>query len=108
MAFDARLELSGGVARITLAGELDASVAAVFKEKVEEAIQQGSRALVLDLKDLAYVASAGIRVLVFAMQKTGGRARIYAIAPQDQVRETFEMTGLQHSLHIQEEFSPLD
>ncbi len=108
MAFDAKLELNGGVAHITLAGELDASVAPLFKQKVEEAIRRDSRALVLEMRDLSYVASAGIRVLVFAMQKTGGKARIYAVAPQDQVRETFEMTGLQHSLTIQDAFAPVD
>jgi anti-anti-sigma factor len=108
MAFDARLEMTGGIAKITLSGELDASVAATFKQKVEEAIQHENKTLVLFMQDLAYVASAGIRVLVFAMQKMGSNAQIYAIAPQDQVRETFEMTGLQHSLHIQEEYSPVE
>lgn len=36
MAFSATLETVGNVAKITLAGELDASTAPEFKHKVEE------------------------------------------------------------------------
>jgi len=59
-----------------------------------------AKRLVLMLRDLDYIASAGIRVLVFAKQKMGSSVDIYVVAPQDQVRETFEMTGLQNSLVI--------
>ena len=108
MAFDVSMEITDGTAEITLSGELDASVATTFKEKVEEAAAQEAKSLVLHLKDLDYMASAGIRVLVFAMQKMGSDVRIYAVAPQAQVRETFEMTGLQHSIQIQEKYSPVE
>ncbi|GAK55461.1 anti-sigma factor antagonist [Candidatus Vecturithrix granuli] len=101
MAFDVTLEMvKGTIAKITLSGELDASVAAQFKAKVEEAAAQKAKRLVLMLQDLSYIASAGIRVLIFAKQKMGSGVDIFVVAPQEQVMETLEMTGLQYSVEV--------
>ena len=105
MAFDVSLEMTEKkVAKITLSGELDASVAAQFKEKVEGAAKEGAKRLVLLMKDLEYIASAGIRVLIFAKQKMGSDVDVYVISPQEQIKETLEMTGLQYSVEILEEY----
>ena len=101
MAFDATLEMvKENIAKITLSGELDASVAAQFKTKVEEAAANQAKRLVLMLQDLSYIASAGIRVLIFAKQKMGAGVDIFVVAPQEQVMETLEMTGLQYSVEV--------
>ncbi len=104
MAFDAKLEMAGGIAKITLSGELDASAAPAFRAQIERAGEQRPRHLVLLMRDLVYIASAGLRVLIFAKQKMGGEVDVYAIAPQEQVMDTFEMTGFHHSLHILDEY----
>ena len=101
MAFNVSLEMTENkVAKITLAGELDASVAAQFKAQVEEAAKQGAKRVVLLMKDLEYVSSAGIRVLIFAKQKMGKGVDVLVVEPQPQIKETLEMTGLQHSVEI--------
>ncbi len=101
MALTATLEMTEKkVAKITLAGELDANVAAQFKEKVEEAAKQGAKRLALLLKDLEYIASAGIRVLIFAKQKMGSGVDILVVEPQEQIKETLEMTGLLYSVEV--------
>ena len=101
MAFDATLEMaSNGVAKIFLTGELDASVATDFRSKVEEAHTQGAKRVALMLSGLDYIASAGIRVLVFARQKMGSDVEIFAVSPTPQVNETIEMTGLHYSLKV--------
>ena len=100
MAFSVSLEMTEKkVAKITLAGELDASVAVQFKAQVEEAAQQGAKRLVLLMRDLEYVASAGIRVLIFAKQKMKD-VDIFVVEPQEQIKETLEMTGLQYSVEM--------
>lgn len=105
MAFDVKSELSEqGIAKVTLSGELDASSAPIFKAEVEKLAGKGVKRLVLMMRDLSYMASAGIRVLVFAKQKMGSAVDIYAVAPQEQVVETFEMTGLQHSLVVMKRY----
>jgi anti-anti-sigma factor len=105
MAFDVKSEMTKqGIAKVTLSGELDASVAPLFKAEVEKMANGNAKRLVLLMHDLVYIASAGIRVLVFAKQKMGAEIDIYVIAPQEQVMETFEMTGLQHSLVIMKRY----
>jgi anti-anti-sigma factor len=106
MAFNATLEMSGNIAKITLSGELDASVAPAFRAEIERGAEQQPKHLVLLLQDLDYIASAGLRVLIFAKQKMGAEVDIYAIAPQEQVLETLEMTGLHHSLQILDAYDP--
>lgn len=98
MAFDANLEVSNGIAKVTLIGELDASVANQFKEKIEEAAKQQARRLVLLLEQLEYMSSAGLRVLVFAKQKMGAGVDIYVIGAQPQIVEPIKQTGFHHSV----------
>ncbi len=99
MALDISFELlDKGIARITLGGELDASTAPQFQKEVEKAVQQKARRLVLVVTDLEYIASAGLRVLVFAKQKMGSTVDVYVIGAQEQVMETIKKTGLQNSV----------
>jgi anti-anti-sigma factor len=100
MAFKAILEITGTIAKITLSGELDASAAPAFRAEIEKAAEQRPKRLVLLMHDLKYIASAGLRVLIFAKQKMGANIDIYAIAPQEQVLETFRMTGFHYSIQI--------
>lgn len=51
MAFNATLEISNDVAKITLAGELNASSAPIFKTKVEKAAAAHPKRLVLMMQD---------------------------------------------------------
>jgi anti-anti-sigma factor len=99
--------LTDGTAELTLAGELDASVANEFKLAVEKAAAEKAKRLVLIMKDLEFMSSAGLRVLVFAKQKMGTNVDIYVIAAQDAVRDTIEMTGFHHSVIIQDVFSAI-
>jgi anti-anti-sigma factor len=100
MAFNAILEMTGRIAKIILSGELDASAAPAFRAEIDRAAEQRPTRLVLLMHDLKYIASAGLRVLIFAKQKMGASIDIYAIAPQEQVLETFRMTGFHYSIQI--------
>lgn len=104
MAFNATLEISNDVAKIALFGELDASTAPGFKEKVEEAATQNVKRLVLLMKDLEYMSSAGLRVLIFAKQKMGKTVNIYIVSPQEMVKDTIEHTGFHYSVVILDEY----
>lgn len=105
MAFEVDLKVTEtGIAKITLSGEMDGTVAPQFKTTVEAAAAQGAKRLVLMMDDLSYMSSAGIRVLIFAKQKMGAGVDIYVIGAQEQIVDTLEMTGLQHSVVMLDEY----
>ncbi len=101
MAFTATLEKpSEEIAKITLVGELDASTAPAFREEVEKAAASPIKRLVLDMQELEYMASAGLRVLIYAKQKIGMDTDLYVVAPQEPVLHTLTTTGFDQSVYI--------
>lgn len=99
MSFEASLDMTqNGVARITLSGKLDANTAPQFQQLIEQAIANKAKRLALLLSGLSFMASAGLRVLVFAKQKVGNTVDIYVIEAQEQVVDTITMTGLNYSV----------
>jgi anti-anti-sigma factor len=104
MPFSATTELSNGIARIRLSGELDASAAPEFKAAIEKVAAEKPRRLVLLLSELEYMASAGLRVLIFAKQKLGLGTEIVIVGARPSVVETLQMTGFHHSAVLLDDY----
>jgi len=104
MAFNATLEMNGSDAKITLSGELDAAVAEQFKATVEEAATHNPTNLVLFVNNLGFMASAGLRVLVFAKQKMGQRVSIYVIGAHGPVLNTLQVSGFHQAVYLQDSY----
>jgi anti-anti-sigma factor len=104
MAFNSVYEMVNGVAKITLTGELDAAAAPAFRTDVEKAAAAKVKSVALVMKDLEYMASAGLRALVFAKQKMGSSVEIFMIGLQEPVMETITMTGFQNSVTFLDEY----
>lgn len=87
---------------VTLDGSLYVEEAAVLRERLLEYIQTGQRDFVVDLKNVDYIDSSGLGVLV-AIQKralqNGGKVIIKGL--RGTVRELFEMTRLTKVFEIQ-------
>lgn len=105
MAFDAQLAMAGNEARITLSGSLDALAAPRFKEIIEEAAASTPGRLVLFMEQLEFLASAGLRVLIFAKQKMGAHVDIYVVGSQGPVLGTLEMSGFHHSVYLRDSYA---
>jgi anti-anti-sigma factor len=105
MSLNLALEAAGGIARITLDGELDAAVADRFKQAVETAAAGNPSRLVLHMEKLSFMASAGLRILIFAKQKMGEDVGIYVVGAQEPVLRTIEMSGFQHSVYLQDSYT---
>ena len=104
MAFNATLETTNDIAKITLSGELDRKVAPLFQEQVEKAAAQEVKRLVLMIQDLEYMASAGLRVLIFAKQKMGADVDIYVVGAQELVADTIKNTGFDQSVFMLDQY----
>ena len=104
MPFSISSQIVNGVAKFTLAGELDAGSAPNFRTEIEKVAGQKPKRLVLFVKDLTFMASAGLRVLIFAKQKLGAEVPIYIISPQEPIVDTLEKTGFLQSVYVQPEY----
>jgi len=104
MSFIAAFETINDTAEITLAGELDASTAPIFKAEIEKAIGIDLKKLILIMNDLEYMSSAGLRVLIFAKQKMGSKVDIYLVGMQENVKDTIQKTGFHHSVIVSKEY----
>ena len=85
---------------IEVAGRLDTLTASSLDKAINEDIGEVKH-LVLDLKNLEYISSAGLRVLLGAqkkMQKTGSM-KVTNVC--EAVMEVFEMTGFADILVIE-------
>jgi anti-anti-sigma factor len=66
-------------------GVVDSTTAASLQETVLRAIESSSGALQLDLKQVSYLSSAGMRVMLLAvkaLQKRAERLRLLNVPPQ--------------------------
>lgn len=104
MAFQIESVVEEKTARLTLHGELDSLSARVFQTEVEKIANQDIDALVLDMEDLNFMSSAGLRVLIYSKQKIGPKLAIYIVKPQELIVDTLEKTGLQHSVTIVDQY----
>ena len=85
---------------ISLEGRLDTVTAPRLEEELKSSVQ-GIISLVFDLKDLQYISSAGLRVLLSA-QKTMNRQGTMAVRNvSDGVREIFDVTGFSDILKFE-------
>ncbi|MDR2617987.1 MAG: STAS domain-containing protein [Treponema sp.] len=94
--------LSEGKTVLSVNGMLSAATTQEFSAAVDEALGE-SNALVLDFKDLSYLASAGLRVLVGAQKKlnaSGGSLSLLNV--RKEVMEVFEVTGLDDIFDIKQ------
>lgn len=87
-------KLEGRKLSVAIEGCLDTLTSPDLEAKLMPALN-GVETLLIDLKDLAYISSAGLRVLVSAAQSMdaqNGEIRIVNANPD--VRNIFKMTGL--------------
>ena len=105
MAFTLLTEDRGRVSIIILTGELDASVAGQLRDAVDQVSHTAVDRLVLDMTNLDYMASAGLRGLVFAKQKMGN-VDIYIVGAHDAALDTIEMTGFHQSMFMLDTYDP--
>jgi|AntAceMinimDraft_5_1070358.scaffolds.fasta_scaffold333312_1 anti-anti-sigma factor len=94
----------GKVATIKLTGELDSLSARLFQKEIEKVAVDSPKDLVLDMEDLSFMASAGLRVLIFSKQKIGPTLNIYLVKPQESIVDTLDKTGLMHSVTVVDKY----
>ena len=93
-------EKEGEKLTVALEGRLDTTSAPQLKDELEP-LSDDVKELVLDIKYLDYVSSAGLRVLLSMHKSMGKRGRMVLRGANENVMEVFEVTGFASILNIE-------
>lgn len=90
----------GNRLEIILKGRLDTTTAPQLEAELEGQIQ-GVEELVLNFADLAYISSAGLRVVLSAQKIMNRQGSMTVCNVNEDVMEVFEVTGFIDILNIE-------
>jgi anti-anti-sigma factor len=79
---------------LSISGRIDFSTSGNVEQAVTSAMEQGGRRVIFDLRDVAYISSAGLRAILIAAKKAksaGGGVAVYGLQPE--VQEVFTTSG---------------
>jgi anti-sigma B factor antagonist len=87
---------------VVATGEIDMATAPMLGRELTAAIESEDGAVVLDLSDVTFFDSSGLRVAIVAHRDLGEQDRRLAVvcAPEGHVRRTFALAGLADVLEL--------
>jgi stage II sporulation protein AA (anti-sigma F factor antagonist) len=87
-------EHAGDVSVLRPSGRLDSITAASIEKEIAAVSTQSAR-VVLDLSELDYLSSAGVRMIVISAKRLKQRSGTFVLCnPQPMVRQVLELSGL--------------
>ena len=82
-------------------GILDGTQAEAFRAEVDEALEAGADELLIDLKDITFVDSSGLGILVVVLKKVRAcKKKLYVCSINDQVKMLFELTSMDRVFEV--------
>jgi len=96
-------ELDGDNKAFNLRGELDHATADELRVPLEEAIDRGGSAFLIDLSGCSFIDSTGLSVLVHARSRVldeGSGGRFEVCCPDAQIRRLLEITGIDRAFGV--------
>lgn len=102
-------DTDGTTVRLALAGELDIAGAARVEQELERIEQEAPPTLVLDLRELAFMDSTGLRVILAADARAREQARrLVIVRGTDTVQRIIAMTRLDERLEIVDDLAGVE
>jgi anti-anti-sigma factor len=101
MPVDIQSTVKGSTARLRLSGQLDGGSAPAVRSEVEQLLTHKLDRLVLLVDELTFMASAGLRIIIFAKQRQP-QLKIYVVRPQEPVVDTLKKTGFYDGVYVQQ------
>lgn len=87
--------MKSGIRIIEPSGILDGNHAEAFRQEVDTALEAGADTLLIDLKDITFIDSSGLGILVVIMKKVRAlKKEMYVCSINEQVRMLFELTSM--------------
>ena len=103
-ALDWNVEEEGPTVRLRLAGELDLSSAGDLESELKRIEDRGPQAVVLDLRDVRFMDSTGLRVVITADERAREGGWRFSVVPgPEAVQRVFRITRLEERLDFVED-----
>ena len=96
---DIKKSIESGKAIFSLSGRLDTGTAPQLEQEIKASIS-GITDLELDMQELDYISSAGLRVLLAAQKIMNKQGKMTVLNANETVMEIFEVTGFSDILTI--------
>ena len=93
-------EQNGTKLVIGLEGRLDTATAPDLEKEIHSGLEDITE-LIFDFKNLDYISSAGLRVLLSTLKIMRGKGRMVITNANDMVMEVFDLTGFSDILTIE-------
>ena len=87
-------------ALIVASGELDVQSVPELKERLAEAVDAGTKRVVVDLAEVSFIDSLSLSALVGARRRLGEDGRLAVVAVHEYVRLILQATGLEQVLDV--------
>ncbi len=84
----------GAVAVVSAAGAIDMLTAPQFAEQIGATLRERPKAVVVDLTEVDFLASAGMQVLVAAHGDAGSQTRLVVVADGPATSRPLRITGI--------------
>jgi len=85
---------------VLVSGRLDTTTAPQLEAEFNSSLDNYEE-LVVDMNDLEYISSAGLRVILSAQKKMGAKGGMIIKNVNDEIMEVFDITGFSDILNIQ-------
>lgn len=97
LPFKVESHIDGGVLNVKIQGRMDTITAPELLEKFKKA-EGNVDAIKIDVSDMPYVSSAGLRVLLIMYKSLNDKSKFELTGVRPQVKEIFETTGFDQFL----------
>ena len=94
-------EQNGDELTIYLDGRLDTTTSPKLEQELKDTLDDNTKKLVIDLENLEYMSSAGLRVLLQAQKRMNKQGEMVVRNVNDTIKDIFEVTGFSDILTVE-------
>lgn len=95
MSSQLRIDPLTGQVGYRLSGELDMATAGELTQALEEALSRGGTRILLELSELEFMDSSGLRVILEAAKRVGADRPIVLVGAGGAVRRLLQVSGVE-------------
>ena len=98
---DMTTERKDGVLAASIGGRIDGTNSADFEQAIRTAVQDDDRAVIVDLEQLSYISSAGLRAVLLTAKYLSNQGAKFALCSlTGPIKEVFEVSGFDKIIAI--------